>query len=199
MVLPRGSQGRKRVPLGDDVCPRKFRIPFLSLSAGATLAFCQVSRSIPVTRPLSTARVASKRGQKNRPFNDHPEVCARPAIAAQDPRKGTDRREPVEDCPVLVSTHSGQPPYISQLARRRKFGAKRSFLLDRPRPVFFSARPKRKWGVECPAIIMADAPRPIGRTPPKNFSHFRELFLPSLRQNYQTEPRSTNIGKDGLI
>ena len=25
---------------------------------------------------------------------------------------------------------------------------KRSFLLDRPRPVFFSARPKRKWGVE---------------------------------------------------
>ena len=32
---------------------------------------------------------------------------------------------------------------------------KRSFLLDRARPVFFSARPKRKWGVYCPAISMA--------------------------------------------
>ena len=31
----------------------------------------------------------------------------------------------------------------------RRFCAKRSFLLDRARPVFFSARPKRKWGAHC--------------------------------------------------
>ena len=43
--------------------------------------------------------------------------------------------------------------------------SKRPFLLDRARPVFFSARPKRKWGVHCPAIIIAAIPRPMGRTP----------------------------------
>ena len=41
------------------------------------------------------------------------------------------RRVPVGDCPGFVSTHSGQPPYLSQLARTCKFGAWRSFLLDR--------------------------------------------------------------------
>ena len=58
-----------------------------SLSAGAALAVCQASCFIPVTRPLSTARVASKRGQKDRPFDNHPEVCTNLAIAAQDLRK----------------------------------------------------------------------------------------------------------------
>ena len=41
-----------------------------------------------------------------------------------------------------------RPSYLSKPARMRRFCAKRSFLLDRARPVFFSARPKRKWGVE---------------------------------------------------
>mgnify|MGYP000812958710 CR=1 FL=1 len=36
---------------------------------------------------------------------------------------------------------------------------KRPFLLDRARPIFFSARPKRKWGAHCPAILMAESTR----------------------------------------
>ena len=39
----------------------------------------------PRNQAPSIARVASKRGQKDRPFDNYPEVCARPTIAAQDP------------------------------------------------------------------------------------------------------------------
>ena len=41
------------------------------------------------------------------------------------------RRVPVGDCPGFVGKDSGHPPYLSQLARTCKFGAWRSFLLDR--------------------------------------------------------------------
>ena len=48
---------------------------------------------------------------------------------------------------VFVDTDSGAPRQRGgQL--HRSTTKKRSFLLDRSRPVFFSARPKRKWGVE---------------------------------------------------
>ena len=77
------------------------------------------------------------------------------------------RRVAVEGCPVFVGTNSEQPPYLSQLARKRKFGARRFFLLDRPRPVFFLSRTKRKWGVESRGD--RHMPRPIGRTPQKIF------------------------------
>ena len=52
--------------------------------------------------------------------------------------------------PGFIGNDSGQPPYLSQLARTCKFGAKRFFLLDRPRPVLFLSRTKREWGVESP-------------------------------------------------
>ena len=55
----------------------------------------------PVHHPTKRKRI-----QKDRPFDNHPEVCADPAIAAQDPRKGTVRREPAEDFPVFVGTDS---------------------------------------------------------------------------------------------
>ena len=42
---------------------------------------------------------------------------------------------------------------------------KRFFSLDRARPVSLLARPKEKWGVHCPAIIIAVIPRPMGRPP----------------------------------
>ena len=43
-----------------------------------------------------------------------------------------------------------------------KLRPKRPFLLDRARPVFFSARPKRKWGAHCPAINIAAIRQPNG-------------------------------------
>ena len=50
LALPRGSQGRKRVPLGDDVCPGKSRIPLRSLSAGAGLG--EMERRTHLRPPL---------------------------------------------------------------------------------------------------------------------------------------------------
>ena len=100
------------------------------------------------------------------------------------------RRVAVGDCPGLASTHLGQPPYLSQLARRCKFGAQRFFLLDRPRPVFFLSRTKRKWGVDCQAsnlasaLVPSDAPSaktlhsPTG-TMPGNSSHAAAKASPS--------------------
>ena len=152
--------------------PGRFQIPLRSLSAGATLAVCQASRSNPVYQAPSTTRVASKRGQKNRPFNNHPEISTRLATAAQDPRKGAVRREPVEDYPSFVSTHSEQLSYLSKPARTRRFCAKRFFLLDRPRPVLFLSRTKREWGVDCSGHRRTP-PRRRAAHPP--FSYFRSI------------------------
>ena len=69
--------------------------------------------------------------------------------------------------PSLTAARDSQP---SPAGGRRSALAqtdppKRSFLLDRARPVFFSARPKRKWGVHCPAINIADFPTQTGGLP----------------------------------
>ena len=69
--------------------------------------------------------------------------------------------------PSLTAARERQP---SPAGGRRSAPAqtdppKRSFLLDRARPVFFSARPKRKWGVHCPAINIADFPTQTGGLP----------------------------------
>ena len=61
---------------------------------------------------------------------------------------GKVRRAPVGDS-SFGGTSLEQPPHFKPTCALRKFGAKRSFLLDRARPVFFSARAKRKWGVHC--------------------------------------------------
>ena len=105
-----------------------------------------------------TARVApAERGENG--IRDLPRDFHRSPTRGQgDFQPPKVRRVAVGDYPGFIGTDSEQPPYLSQLARTCKFGAWRSFLLDRPRPVFFSARSKRKWGVDCQAIIMAHAP-----------------------------------------
>ena len=74
-------------------------------------------------RPASTARVApaerERQGIRDLPggFLLSP---TRGQGVFQPPKV---RRVAVGDCPVFVGTDSEQPPYLSQLARRRKFGA----------------------------------------------------------------------------
>ena len=73
--------------------------------------FNRMNSSLPTAKNKAPIHHQTKRKriQKDRPFNNHPEVCADPAIAAQDPRKGTVRREPAEDSPVFVGTYSEDP------------------------------------------------------------------------------------------
>ena len=80
---------------------------------------------------------------------------ARPAQLSSPARAG---RRPPNLCWHIFRNLS----YISKPARRCRFCARRPFLLDRARPVFFSARSKRKWGAHCRR--QAGIPRPI-RTP----------------------------------
>ena len=128
-------------------------------------------------RPASTAQAApAEREPKG--IRDLPGGFLRTPTRGQGVfRLPKVRRVPVGDCPGFDSTHSGQPPYLSQLARRRKFGAWRSFLLDRPRPIVFSARSKRKRGVVCQAINMAYAPVPSDAPPPR----FRQTSSSSVK------------------
>ena len=71
------------------------------------------------------------------------------------------RRVPVGNCPGFVSTHLGQPPYLSQLARTRKFGASVLFFWTGRGP--FSFRQDRKENGGRIASANADFPRPNGR------------------------------------
>ena len=57
----------------------------------------------------------------------------------------------------------GRPP-SARRATAPERDKKRPFLLDRLQPVFFSARRKRKWGVECPSHHHGWIPRPMGQT-----------------------------------
>ena len=96
------------------------------------------------------------------PCDDHPDDLRtiRHGTAVTNLQKG-------KACPKAGQNrrlHRSADPRRAE-ARTRRSASKRSFLLDRARPVFFSARPKRKWGVHCPAIIIAAIPRPMGRTP----------------------------------
>ena len=65
--------------------------------------------------------------------------------------------------PVPANTQA--PSHADPRRAAGRCALKRFFSLDRARPVSLLARPKEKWGVHCPAINIADSPRPMGRTP----------------------------------
>ena len=88
-----------------------------------------------------------QRKEKQRVSGTSNEVSAKPnprGNVLQMPENGASRQKIPDSSRHIF----GRPPYLSQLAHTCKFGAWRSFLLDRARPVFFSARSKRKWGVD---------------------------------------------------
>ena len=99
---------------------------------------------------------AAKRGAAQ--CADHPDEGAPSATGRQSqksqkmiarPKAGQNRR-----------LHRSADPRRAE-ARTRRSASKRSFLLDRARPVFFSTRGKRKWGVH-PA-----GPAPCGSRSPR--------------------------------
>ena len=106
-------------------------------------------RSAPTEEPSPTARpAAAKRGAE---AIRRPPRCRR----HHPPRDGSigNRRRPKRARQRAIENTLApvRRPPCARRATAPECAQKRSFLLDRARPVFFSARPKRKWGVHCPA------------------------------------------------
>ena len=166
LAIPRGSQGRKRAALGESFSPGESQIHSAPLSAAAGLSLRDKGRHMgrplqnaggflfscrggpvcpPVGKPLRG--VVSGSGDRSRGYSifhpGFPLHRTRGAGLTQLSCPARVGRRPA----VFVDTDSGAPRQRGgQL--HRSTTKKRSFLLDRSRPVFFSARPKRKWGVE---------------------------------------------------
>ena len=103
---------------------------------------------------------AAKRGAAQ--CADHPDEGAPSATGRQSqksqkmiarPKAGQNRR-----------LHRSADPRRAE-ARTRRSASKRSFLLDRARPVFFSTRGKRKWGVHPAGPAPCGSRIPHGRRP----------------------------------
>ena len=106
--------------------------------------------------PRGTASGSEKRSRDNAmttPTTSAPSATGRQSQKSQKmiacPKAGQNRR-----------LHRSADPRRAE-ARTRRSASKRSFLLDRARPVFFSTRGKRKWGVH-PA-----GPAPCGSRSPR--------------------------------
>ena len=106
--------------------------------------------------PRGTASGSEKRSRDNAittPTTSAPSATGRQSQKLQKmiacPKAGQNRR-----------LHRSADPRRAE-ARTRRSASKRSFLLDRARPVFFSTRGKRKWGVH-PA-----GPAPCGSRSPR--------------------------------
>ena len=164
LAIPRGSQGRKRAALGESFSPGESQIHSAPLSAAAGLSLRDKGRHMgrplqnaggflfscrggpvcpPVGKPLRG--VVSGSGDRSRGYSifhpGFPLHRTRGAGLTQLSCPARVGRRPA----VFVDTDSGAPRQRGgQL--HRSTTKKRSFLLDRSRPVFFSARPKRKWG-----------------------------------------------------
>ena len=87
-------------------------------------------------------------------------LCRKSLHAGKNSYKGPGPARAGRNPQVFTQTRRGQLPHMAKLGRTAKFSPKRFFLLDRARPVFFLARPKRKWGVQMPS-------HHHGRIPPK--------------------------------
>ena len=124
----------KREALGESSSLGKSRIPAFSLIAAAPLAYVRVASagSEEQTFRWSPARFL-------------PDPYTRGAEHSECPGPACGGRR----SPCLRRKRFRNLSYISEPAHMCRFRAKRSFLLDRARPVFFSARPKRKWGAHC--------------------------------------------------
>ena len=142
-------------------------------SHGAASLFAAAScpaRELPIKASApTTARAARSEAERAERGAGQMRPCT-PITSAPAPRESAFKFPPHPAAPVgrpsRTRRHHLTPTPVqrggTKVPERDK---RRSFLLDRARPVFFSARPKRKWGVHCPAIIIAAIPRPMGRTP----------------------------------
>ena len=108
--------------------------------------------------PRGTASGSEKRSRDNAittPTTSAPSATGRQSQKLQKmiacPKAGQNRR-----------LHRSADPRRAE-ARTRRSASKRSFLLDRARPVFFSTRGKRKWGVHPAGPAPSGSRSPRGR------------------------------------
>ena len=168
LAVPCGGQGRKRPALGETSSPGKYRdtpcadfrcrwpVVDESCSKGQRNSFCEhraarseakrAERGAGQMRSCSPILVGTRAAGISR------QICTAPRRA----------RRPV---PANTQAPSHADPRTATLHVCAKLRPKRFLSLDRARPVSLLARPKEKWGVHCPAINIADSPRPMGRTP----------------------------------
>ena len=154
LAVPCGSQRRKRAALGETSSPGRYRDTPLPLSP------------LPLTLPRRTRqRLAKRKARKEKLV----ECILAPRRCRHHPPRDSSHDLAEDDSVPEGKPKSALAPIRRPPSAQRRECAgvrqKRPFLLDRARPIFFSARPKRKWGVHCPAIIIAAIPRPMGRTP----------------------------------
>ena len=133
--------------------------PWGSLQPGEVQGYPLPLSPLPLTLPRRTRqRLAKRKARKEKLFKCD---LAPRRPPHHPPRDGS--IDLTEDSSVPEGqTKSEQAPVRRPPCARRaaapERGKKRPFLLDRARPVFFSARSKRKWGVHCPAGIPAESP-----------------------------------------
>ena len=128
-------------------------------SHGAASLFAAAScpaRELPIKASApTTARAARSEAERAERGAGQMRPCT-PLTSASTPRESAFKPVPHPAAPVGQSSqtrrHHLTPTSVQQLCTPvQSCGQKRSFLLDRARPVFFSARPKRKWGVHLPS------------------------------------------------
>ena len=148
------------MPLGSPLARGCTGIPPASLSVAAGPVVDESLRNGPMGASApTTARAARSEAERVERGAGQMRSC-NPMTSAPAPRESAIKPVPHPAAPVgepsRTCRHHLTPPPVqrggTKVPERDK---KRSFLLDRARPVFFSARPKRKWGVYCPAISMA--------------------------------------------
>ena len=128
--------------------------------------------SLPKRAAPTTARVARSEAERAEREAGQMRPCT-PTQDAPAPRESAIKPVPHPAAPVGRSSqtrrHHLTPTPVQQLCTHvQSCGQKRSFLLDRARPVFFSARPKRKWGVHpgwTSPLREQRSPRPPRRRP----------------------------------
>lgn len=160
MALPCRSQGRKRTALGESLGPGRFRDTPASLSAAAHAS----AENQPARSDAERAKREAGQMRSCTPTTSAPSATGRQSQKLQKmiacPKAGQNRR-----------LHRSADPRRAE-ARTRRSASKRSFLLDRARPVFFSTRGKRKWGVH-PA-----GPAPCGSRIPRGRRTAAHPMLP---------------------
>ena len=158
------------------------RIELLLFSAAAgRWLMCSLQRWINATAPTPARAARSEAERAERGTGQ-----MRPCTPTQDaPRRGN-QPSSLHRTPPRPSVQSSQtrrhpltPTPVQQLCTHvQSCDQKRSFLLDRARPVFFSSRWKRKWGPRCTPCDGDHAPckgaaqfppqaEPVRRTPPR--------------------------------
>ena len=142
------------------------RRPWGNLQPGEVQGYPLPLSPLPLTLPRrSRQRLAKRKARKEKLV----ECILAPRRCRHHPPRDSSHDLAEDDSVPEGKPKSALAPIRRPPSAQRRECAgvrqKRPFLLDRARPIFFSARPKRKWGVHCPAIIIAAIPRPMGRTP----------------------------------